>query len=157
MSLGPTARIGAGVDPPGGFVRGVGDFFKRLFGYRNRMADAASLGVHKATETLGLLAEYVTPIDTGKLADSQAILYEGQGFNTVGHIQYTDPKAAAVHEDLSFRHGEVYNQHYATEIAMGITHARRPQEQAKFLEAPLRDNQAMLQKIIADEIAKVKT
>lgn len=150
--MSPTATIRNTNDRP--HVSGVAAFFRNLMGYRDQQAAGCQRGVVAATNALALLAEYYTPIDTGELISSQAVLYTLAGFDTVGHIQYTDPKAAEVHETLSYAHGKEFNAKHAAAITAGLTHARREQEQAKFLERPMRENEAQLQAIILESIRR---
>ena len=150
--MSPTASVRNTNDVP--HMTGVAGFFRNLFGYRRRQALGCQRGVVAATDALALLAEYYTPIDTGELATSQAVLYEHRGFESVGHIQYTDPKAVEVHERLDYRHGKEFNEHYAEFIRLGLTHARREQEQAKFLERPMREHERELQEMILDHIRR---
>jgi hypothetical protein len=63
-------------------------------------------------------------------------------------VGYTVDYALWVHEDLTKSHGQDFNILHAAEIAAGTEHPRRPQERAKFLEEPLRQNKREYQRII---------
>lgn len=65
---------------------------------------------------------------------------------------YSAPYSVYVENDLTKRHGETFNEYYAAEIASGAEHARRPQEQAQFLQQPLQDNQVKLANIVATAV-----
>jgi hypothetical protein len=65
---------------------------------------------------------------------------------------YAAEYSVYVHEDLTKRHGEVFNNYYAHEISTGAEHPRRLQEQAQFLSQPLRENQARLANIVATAV-----
>ncbi len=67
-------------------------------------------------------------------------------------VGYTSDYAVYVHEDLEKAHGEIYNQKYAAEIADPNNkrfHSRGPNQQAKFLETPMRTERAIMFRIIA--------
>ncbi len=55
-------------------------------------------------------------------------------------VGYSAPGAVMVHEDLEALHGSLFNEVHADEISRGVIVARRPQEQAKYLEQPGRDS-----------------
>lgn len=72
-------------------------------------------------------------------------------------VGYRVSYAAFVHENLENAHGEVFNVKYAKDIAAGITHARRPQEQAKFLEVTARTESKNISKIIHTTLKNKKS
>lgn len=106
--------------------------------FRHYAGQGAQNGIVKCAEELLREANYLIPIDTGAMIGSgKAGKVPGtSGIDTQGYVTYDTPYVVWVHEDMSKRHGATFNTHYASEIAAGITHARRPQEQAKFLEMP---------------------
>lgn len=73
-------------------------------------------------------------------------------------VGYTAEHAVYVHENLDVAHGETFNKKYAAEIKNKVDpeyyFKRRPQEQAKFLERPLREKEDQIAKVIAEEAAK---
>jgi hypothetical protein len=71
-------------------------------------------------------------------------------------VGYKDGKAVYVHENLMAAHGELFNQKYADKIAAGREHARRPQEQAKFLEGPSRKYKSEIGAIITQVLKNKK-
>jgi len=154
------SRLRTGVrftgDPPGGYVVGSHQFIRRMAEYRQRQAEAVEQGVRQATYMLGELSTYYVPLDTGELLLSQTINFRGHGLETRGSVGYSDPKARSVHENLWWRHGARFNEAYADLIAAGVTHAREPQEQAKFLELPARIYERDLQQVIIDRVAAVR-
>lgn len=87
-------------------------------------------------------SQKLVPIDTGALAASGHIVTVHAGFDSSVEVIYGGEDAyyaVFVHEDPTKAHGFVFNELHADEIASGKTHARRPQEQFKFLEVPARD------------------
>ncbi len=103
-------------------------------------AEGFEEGVTKAAWDLYDKALEIVPIETGKLWLSGKVVIEGKGFETVGHVIFDAEYAIWVHERLDLAHGKVYNIKYAEDIAAGRKILKRPQEQAKFLESPLRGN-----------------
>jgi len=109
------------------------------------------------------LSQHIVPTFSGHLRGSAFTRRFGVGFKTDVVVGYTAKYAVFVHEDLDKRHGDVYNQFYAGQIAHAkskqgskaqkrMWKRRRPQEQAKFLEKPYRDHRAELMAIIAGKI-----
>lgn len=94
----------------------------------------------------------IVPVDQGNLRASGFIRVEGSGFMTEVVIGYTAFYAIYVHEDLELRHGTAYNEWYAQEIAAGILHSRGPNQQAKFLEQPVRTHRNQIVNLIVQEM-----
>lgn len=122
--------------------RGDFKYHVRLVG--ERVGDAMLVG----GEYLLTESHYIVPVDTGHMRDTSYVRREGTGFYTVIIVAYTAEYAVYVHEDLGKAHGDQYNIKYASQIAAGLDHPRRPQEQAKFLEEPLRTKRGQIAAII---------
>ena len=129
---------------------------------------AAGVGIERGLKVCGVLLQHesqkLVPVDLGPLRASAFTRSSGNGMGTEVRVGYTAAYAVIVHEVLEAAHGEEYNQKYAAEIASGAQywykgawrtyHRRRPQEQAKFLEQPLRDlqNDGRFAKILRDSV-----
>lgn len=90
----------------------------------------------------------LVPFESGTLYASGRIEIDGFGIRTVVSVIFGNdsaPYAIYVHEDLTKAHGAAFNLKHAVDIARGHTlygkpiSSRRSLEQAKFLEAPLRN------------------
>jgi len=105
---------------------------------------------------------------TGNLHASARVTKEGSGMTTDVEVSYgtkNDEKvtyAVYVHERLEPAHGEEFNTKHALKIALARTPAqkkyyftRRPQEQAKFLERPAREQKNNILNIIIKELKKL--
>lgn len=79
-------------------------------------------------------ARKLVPFDTGALWESGQVRLISIASDLSVEVSFNTPYALYVHEDLTKRHGRAFNEYYAEDIAAGRTHARRPEEQAKFLE-----------------------
>lgn len=137
---------------------------------------AVEAGVERGLKKAGLYilqeAQELVPVDKGDLRRSGFTRAKGKGFQTEVRTGYTDAKAVEVHENLDYRHGEEFNKAYIytttdskgrkqhnwtpEAIARGYhtvmkPHPRRPQEQAKFLERPVREKQATIAAIVRKE------
>lgn len=67
-------------------------------------------------------------------------------------VGYTADYAIYVHEDLEKRHGSDYNAWYGEEISEGKKSDRGPDQQAKFLEQPLRTERKPIRDFIAQSV-----
>jgi len=119
-------------------------------------------GIIKATAYTLRLAQQIVPVDQGHLRGSGFARHSGSGLKTIGRAGYEAEYALWVHEDLGARHGEEFNRYYAKQIASGalqpwngkVFHKRGPNQQAKFLEKPVRENRKEIVKIVIDEAKK---
>jgi hypothetical protein len=103
----------------------------------------------------------LVPVQDGELKKSAYVRSIGKrsGKGAAYAVGYTAPYAAVVHEDLSAVHGKMFNAKHARAISKARTsksasqrkrwHKRRPDEQAKFLEAPARTKRREIFQIIA--------
>ena len=110
-----------------------------------RAVNAITDGMQAAANKIYEISQFYVPMDTmdlaasGKVTQVYAELYENKTLNYVLEVSYHAPYAVYVHEDPTKAHGAEFNIKYADEIAKGLTHPRRPQEQFKFLEIAVRD------------------
>lgn len=135
-------------------VLGVAALSRILRIKRKLTADAVERGVVKAGLFVQAESEEIVPVDTGAMRATAYTEKQGTGFKTEAHVGYGTDYAVFAHEIASYAHGEAFNIKYAAEIAAGTEHARRPQEQYKFLEKPLQDNKATIVEIVAAEVSK---
>lgn len=106
---------------------------------KQRAAEGYQKGARRSATQVLRRSNYYVPIDTEDLRKSGKVIESGSGLTYNVSIQYDTPYAVIVHEDMSLAHGYVYNFIYASDIAAGRTHRRRPQEQAKFLSLALQE------------------
>lgn len=129
-------------------LKGEAGVLARLTSRRRKYAKAVIAGLQNAGEYLLDRSNYYVPIDKQDLIASGHVRKTGRGYGTKVDVVYDAPHATYVHERTDLRHGEVYNKHYAEDIAAGRTHARRPQEQAKYLERAANESHKELLAII---------
>lgn len=120
-------------------LEGVGNVMKALRRYKNKTAIRFQKALGAAAEYLHQKSGEIVPIDKGDLWKTSLVRREGEGLKTQMIVAYTAPYAVFVHEDLNASHGAAFNVKHIALIVAGLTHARRPGEQAKFLEKPCRD------------------
>lgn len=129
-------------------------------GVPSRYAYRFERGLKRAADMLFTRSQDLVPVDTKALSDSgRSYKLAGYGFSSVfvvgyGGDQKTGKYAVFVHEDLQKAHGLAYNVKHASDIAAGITHMRRPEEMAKFLEFALRSEHGRMVSAIAAEMRK---
>ena len=144
-------------------VTGMNKVRANLKKYSQDQGHAFGMRMMAAGFYLQKLSQKIVPTFTGHLRGSAFTRRYGLGFKTDVVVGYTAKYAVYVHEDLDKRHGDVYNQYYASQIAHAKSKTgskaqrrrwkrRRPQEQAKYLEKPYRDHRAELMAIIAGKI-----
>lgn len=97
----------------------------------------------------------IVPVDTGYLRSTAKVEVEGTGFDTIAKVIYSAFYSIWVHERLDLAHGAEYNRKYAEDIAAGRKHLRRPQEQAKFIETPLRQYRKELVSVVRDTMKEI--
>lgn len=129
-------------------IRAVLDGFKMS---RRRRANTIETMMRELAANVYHASQELVPLDKGPLKASGRVETKGSGEKTHSDVIYGDaeaPYAVVVHEDPTKRHGSEFNAYYAEEIASGITHARRPQEQFKFLEIAMRQQITTIRQII---------
>lgn len=133
-------------------VRNVAKVIAQFRQAKKRHAKGMNRGLKKAGAFLIAKSLEIVPVDTGNLKASWFVRAEGEGFTTVVYVGYTAEYAIFVHEDLELRHGADFNAWYWEDIQAGREHERGPNQQAKFLEQPLRQNRRQLAKIVKTEM-----
>jgi hypothetical protein len=135
-----------------GKVRGT----YQLWQAQRELGKRVEAGLRRAANYLHSESLFIAPMDTGNMAMSSFVRKEGSGMNAKFQVVYPVSYSVPVHEDLDRAHGKDYNRIHALEIARGQLSPRRPQEQAKFLEAPMRDPrvQSMMHKLLVQEVTK---
>jgi len=115
-------------------------------------------GLMKAGLALQRESMKIVPVQTGNLRRSAFTRPEDGGLAVA--VGYTAAYAIYVHENLDAAHGSVFNQKHADKIAKAKGPARKiwfnrgPEQQAKFLEKPFREQRGRLVQIVEAEILK---
>lgn len=118
---------------------------------------AFTRGLLKAGLALQRDSQKIVPVETGKLKRSAYTkIVSDDGKHPEVIVGYSTDYALYVHEDLSKAHGGAYNLKHAADIAAGRDFARGENQQAKFLERPLRENRKRYIEILRKEINKAK-
>lgn len=132
-------------------VTGATEVTANLRKARKQLERNVELGLVKAGLFLQRESQHLVPVEFGVLRNTAGTRKRGSGFNTIVVVFYGTDYAVYVHENLEAAHGQRFNEKYSKEISAGTMHRRRPQEQAKFLEAPARKNGKRLAKIVRDQ------
>lgn len=98
---------------------------------------AAARGLNQAAEELLSLSKALVPVDSGDLRSSGSVDQASAG-DLESRVTYNTPYAVIQHERLDFHHPTVKN----------------PNAQAKYLEAPARENETELLGIVAQTIKR---
>jgi hypothetical protein len=148
-------------------VTGLEKVLKNLDRANVKIGQAVVRGLVKGGLVLQAAAQDIVPVNTGNLHDTAFIRnVGGKGFDADVIVGYTAAYAVYVHEDLTKAHGKEFNAKYAEEIAAAKgtkqgtanagMHPRGENQQAKFLERPMREQRTTILKIIADEARSVR-
>jgi hypothetical protein len=121
-----------------------------------KQAKAAQAAMLTAGYRLMKYSQELVPIETGNLSNSGFVTSVVSSGRTIVLVGYSADYAPYVHERLDTAHGAKYNLKHATAIALGRKTIKRPKEQAKFLEDPLRNHQNELVDIIAQAVIAAK-
>ena len=113
-------------------ITGDDKVIRGLDEYEDVLSDYLQAGLQEAGEFLLEKSQEIVPVDTGALHDSGYVVVSGSGFGSEVAVGYSMEYAVYVHEDLRARHN--------------------PGTSAKYLEKPMRQYSANLQRIIADSI-----
>jgi len=140
-------------------VEGMQEVKRNVRGATRSMGRGVSVGLRRAGLTLQAMSQRIVPVQTGNLKASAFTRHSGGGFDTVVTVGYTAAYAVFVHENLEAAHGEEFNRKHADKIRMASTRAQRkvwfrrgPNQQAKFLERPMRENKRKLLEIVKREM-----
>lgn len=154
-------------------VKGIDKVVNNLARTHKIVGARVEAGLLKAGAMIMRESQKIVPVQLGNLKAAAFERKEGSGTKAVVTIGYEGVSYAAyVHEipglNLSspVTHGELFNIKHAADIvaakgtkwgtAAGGMFKRKPQEQWKFLEHPVRDNANKVLDIISTEIKKTK-
>jgi len=148
-------------------VTGLRTVIKALQEARKRHGKGIERGLKKAGLFLQAESQKIVPVDLGPLRASAFTRASGRGAGTEVRVGYTAAYAVYVHENLDARHGADYNAWHGEMIAKAKNtkgkkgkalkrkwHDRGPNQQAKFLERPLRNNRKLMAQMVIDEARK---
>ncbi len=140
-----------------GNVHRVKEVIVALVNTKKQYAKGLRRGLFKAGLLLQRASQELVPIQTGVLRASADTRAEGKGLKVAVIVSYSTEYALFVHEDLEAAHGSVFNTKYATEISnAGPNHKfffnRGTNQQAKFLEVPLRKLRRRMASIVVREM-----
>jgi len=134
---------------------------------KTNMAAGLERGLVKGGGLLYNESRRFCPVMTGTLKASARVEKKGSGLTTDVIVSYgskNDEKvqyAVYVHQDMEKAHGWRFNTKHADRIANAHTPEqrkyyfnRKPEEQAKFLERPAREQKDAILNIIAEEVKK---
>lgn len=111
-------------------------------------------GINAAAVFLKEESLKIVPRQTEELAESCKIIKNETASQFSASVTYTADHAVIVHENLEAAHGKKFNDKYATQIANAGPNDpyyfnRGPNEQAKYLETPVREKRSEIKAIIA--------
>lgn len=150
-----------------GNVSGLPTVLRNLRRAGDRIAAGVQRGLTKGGLYLQAKSMDIVPVQLGTLkATAFTRNVGGQGFNADIVVGYNTDYAVFVHEDLTKAHGQEFNIKHADEIAAAAGTPRgtakggmfpRPEnQQAKFLERPMRQYRREIIGIVADEARRVR-
>jgi hypothetical protein len=119
-------------------VKGLKELVESLKKRKYAHSKGFEEGIIKSAYFVLRKALEIVPTESGYLASTGNVVWTGSGFRTNAKVVFTAEYSIWVHERLDLAHGAEYNRKYAEEIAMGLKMMKRPQEQAKFIETPMR-------------------
>lgn len=141
-------------------VTGLDALKRKLRSIRHEHGKGFHTGVKKAASYLLVKSRAIVPVEHGPLKASGFAIVHGAGFKAEGWVGYTAEYAVFVHENLEALHGAAYNRAYRNNKRdkagrflkrEKAFNARGPNQQAKFLEKPLREERQTLKNIITAE------
>lgn len=153
-------------------VKGINKLIRNLRRYHTVTVRKAERGLNAASHFIQRESQKIVPVQTGFLKGSAGVRKEGKLHYVVGYFGGSHPDwyAAWVHEIPGLNiaspvtHGKLFNIKHAADFAKaagtpwgtaaGGMFPRKPEEQWKYLEKPIKDNQSNILKIIANEIKK---
>jgi hypothetical protein len=154
-------------------VIGVSKVVSNLLKVKKNIGRGVERGFVKSAQFIRRESRFIVPRQIGTLHDKWDIRKHGSGLKVDVEFGYFGTEYGAfVHEvpgiDLSspVTHGQLFNIKHAAEIAAakgtplgtaaGGMFRRRPQEQWKFLEKPIREHTTDILNIIKSEVMKLK-
>jgi len=159
-------------------ITGMKGIISKLQKTKSRLNSSISRGLYKGGQYLQRESQKIVPVMTGNLRGTAFTRKISWDHVTVG---YTASYAAFVHENLNVAHGKAFNVKHAAEIARagrmtisksgrqvfkptggklmgtaaGGMFPRGENQQAKFLERPMREKRNEILKIVAAEASKI--
>jgi hypothetical protein len=148
-------------------VTGLEKVLKNLDRANVKIGEAVARGLVKGGLVLQAASMDIVPVQLGNLkASCFTRNVGGKGFDTDVVVGYTAGYAVYVHEDLTKTHGKEFNALHAEEIAAaagtprgtakGGMFPRGENQQAKFLERPMREKRIEILKIVAAEARGIR-
>ncbi len=158
------------------YLKGLDQVLRNINLANKKIEHAAERGLIEAGKYLREESRKIVPVQTGKLKASAFLPRNvgGKGLKADIIVGYSGcDYGIFVHEDLVAQapparaaHGKFFNIKHAAEIATakgtpagtaaGGMFNRKPEEQAKFLEQPMKDNRKTILRIIANSLRKIK-
>jgi len=159
-------------------ITGMKGIISKLQKTKSKLNSSISRGLYKGGQYLQRESQKIVPVMTGNLRGTAFTRKISWDHVTVG---YTASYAAFVHENLNAAHGKAFNVKHAAEIARagrmttsksgrqtfkptkgklmgtaaGGMFPRGENQQAKFLERPMREKRNEILKIVAAEASKI--
>ena len=148
-------------------ISGMSIILRNLRGAGDKIASAVERGLVKGGRHLQRKSQEIVPVQMGTLKASAGTRnIGGKGFDADVVVLYNTAYAVFVHEDMTKAHGKEFNIKHADEIAAaagtpagtakGGMFLRGENQQAKFLESPVREERRTILKMIAAEAGKVR-
>jgi len=153
-------------------VKGVGALIKNLQKVHKNIGKNVTNGLLLAGHHIMRESVKIAPVQTGHMKASYLVRKESPTCVKIGYESGKYSYFAWVHEipgeNLSspVTHGKLFNIKHAAEIAaaagtprgtaQGGMFNRKPEEQWKFLEKPLKDNHLTVLKTISNEVRKTR-
>lgn len=147
-------------------VKGVDKVIRNMLNAGGQIERNAQTGMKRAGLFIQRESQRIVPVQTGNLRASAFTRALGQGANFSVVVGYTASYAIFVHENLSAAHGRAFNIKHADKIARANSRMRKGRarsrvyfrrganQQAKFLEKPVRENTDKIFKIISGTAGK---
>lgn len=134
-------------------VSGLPSVLRNLRNANDRIGRGVQRGLVQGGRFLLRESHKIVPVDTGVLrASSDVRNVGGSGTKADIVVFYNTEYAVYVHEDLTKKHGQAYNEAYGAEGEK----LRGPDQQAKFLEKPAREKRQEILKIVVAEARKAR-
>lgn len=143
-----------------GGLQNVKAFKQQLISTKMTTSKGLRRGLKKAGLALQRESMKIVPVQTGNLRNSAFTRAEGSGFQTAVVVGYTAKYALFVHEIIGNAHGADFNKKHASKISAAkgagrkVWFNRGVDQQAKFLEKPLREHRDHLMDIVELEVLK---
>lgn len=144
-------------------VQGIREIKQALDKIQHIHAQGLARGLMRAGLWLQRESMLLVPVLTGQLKNSANTRQEGGGFEVSVVVSYGTEYAVYVHEDMEAAHGAAFNAKYADKIAWAARSRsklarkarkyyfkRGENQQAKFLETPLRTGRDKMRRMIVD-------